>query len=438
MLNFLTPPAHKPLLNEKQIDPVYKQYRLKVFIGIFVGYAAYYLLRKNFALAMPELLKQGFTKGELGIAFSAVSLAYGISKFVMGNVSDRSNSKYFLPLGLVLSAITMTFMGLAPWATSTITIMYILLFINGWFQGMGWPPSGRVMVHWFSLRERGTKMGIWNVAHNVGGGLIGPLAIAGMAIFGDWHSTFYFPAIIATIVAFIALLLISDTPQSVGLPPIEIYKNDYPLVSGTNIEKELTAKEIFLKYVLPNKYLWYIALANIFIYMIRYGVIDWAPTYLSEVKKFSTNESSWAYFAYEYAGIPGTILCGYLSDKVFKGNRATACIIFMLLVMVALSVYWLTPAGHYWIDNIALISIGFLIYGPVMLIGVQALDLVPKKAAGTAAGLTGLFGYLGGALTANIAIGFIVDFYGWNGGFIMLLAAGVLAILFTALTLKPK
>lgn len=160
MFHFLKPPAHQPIIAEDKIDPSYKKYRIKVFLGIFVGYAGYYLLRKNFSLAMPELIKQGFTKGELGMVFSAVSLSYGISKFVMGNVSDRSNAKYFLPLGLILSAITMAFMGLSPWATSSIAIMYVLLFINGWFQGMGWPPSGRVMVHWFSLRERGTKMGI--------------------------------------------------------------------------------------------------------------------------------------------------------------------------------------------------------------------------------------------------------------------------------------
>ncbi len=438
MFRFLKPPSHQPIIAEDKIDSSYRKYRLKVFLGIFIGYAGYYLLRKNFSLAMPELIKQGFSKGELGMAFSAVSLSYGISKFVMGNVSDRSNAKYFLPLGLILSAITMAFMGLNPWATSSIAIMYVLLFINGWFQGMGWPPSGRVMVHWFSLRERGTKMGIWNVAHNVGGGLIGPLAIVGLIIFADWHSVFYFPAIIASLIALIAFCLISDTPQSVGLPPIEAYKNDYPDIVTENPEKELTSKEIFLKYILPNKYLWYIALANIFIYMIRYGVIDWAPTFLSETKHFSTKESSWAYFAYEYAGIPGTLLCGYLSDKVFKGNRAQISIIYLLLVIVALLVYWLTPAGYFWIDNLALISIGFLIYGPVMLIGVQALDMVHKKAAGTAAGLTGMFGYLGGALTANILIGYLVDFYGWNGGFIMLLLAGVLAIFFTALTLKPQ
>src|SRR5690606_12294606 len=97
-------------------------------------------------------------------------------------------------------------------------------------------------------------------------------------------------------------------------------------------------------------------------------------------------------------------------------------------------VYWKNPAGNIWIDNVALISIGFLIYGPVMLIGVQALDLVPKKAAGTAAGLTGLLGYMGGALFANIAMGYVVDFWGWDGGFLIMITACVLAIMLTALT----
>ena len=196
--------------------------------------------------------------------------------------------------------------------------------------------------------------------------------------------------------------------------------------------------EIFFTYVFKNKLLWLIAIANAMIYLVRYGVLDWAPTYLEEVKGFSVKETGWAYFLYEWAGIPGTLLCGWISDKIFKGRRAPSIIIYMLLVMVAVFVYWVNPPGNIMVDNIALIAIGFLIYGPVMLIGVQALDLVPKKAAGTAAGLTGLFGYLGGALFANIAIGFIAEHMGWDATFVLLLAACVVAIIFTAMTWKKE
>ncbi len=435
-LTFLQPAAHKPLLSEEAIDPAYKKLRLQVFIGIFVGYAGYYLVRKNFSMVMPDLIEKGFSKGDLGFALSGVSIAYGLSKFLMGNVSDRSNARLFLPLGLALSAICMIVMGLFPFATGSIAIMFALLFVNGWFQGMGWPPCGRVVVHWFSLKERGMRMSIWNVAHNVGGGLVGPLAILGVALFADWQSKFYFPGFIALFIAAVAYLLVRDTPQSCGLPPIETYKNEKPQDYSEAQEKELSAKRIFVDYVLFNKVLWYIALANIFVYLVRYGVLDWAPTYLKEAKGFSMKESGWAYFAYEYAGIPGTILCGWISDKVFKGRRAPATIIYMLLVLVAVIVYWKNPPGNPAIDNVALIVIGFLIYGPVMLIGVQALDLVPKKAAGTAAGFTGLFGYLGGAVFANMAMGHVVDKWGWDGGFVVLIAACVLSIVFTAFTWK--
>jgi MFS transporter, OPA family, glycerol-3-phosphate transporter len=434
----LKPAAHTTALPAQQVDSTYRKLRLQVFLGIFLGYAGYYLVRKNFSIAMPGLIELGYTKAQLGLALSAVSISYGVSKFLMGTVSDRSNARIFLTLGLVLSALTMIIMGVVPWATSSVAVMFTVLFVNGWFQGMGWPPCGRVVVHWYSVKERGTRMSIWNVAHNVGGGLMAPLAIAGIDYFGGWHGALIFPAVIALAVAFIVYLLVRDTPQSCGLPPIEKYKNEYTKDYNESHEKELSTKQILLDYVLVNKLIWYIAFANAFIYLVRYGVLDWAPTYLKEAKGFSLSETGWAYFLYEWAGIPGTLICGWLSDKIFNGRRAPATIIYMVLVTIAVFVYWKNPAGNPLVDNIALIAIGFLIYGPVMLIGVHALDLVPKKAAGTAAGLTGLFGYLGGAVFANAAMGYVVDAWGWDGGFYVLLASCVLSILFTALTWKKE
>lgn len=420
-------------------DQRYRWLKWQVFTGIFIGYAGYYLVRKNFSLAMPDLLAQGYNEAELGLALSGVSIAYGISKFVMGYVSDRSNARIFMSTGLLLSALTMMFMGFSSWATSSITIMFSILFLNGWFQGMGWPPSGRVMVYWFSKRERGTWMSVWNVAHNIGGGLVGVLAIWGIFLFGDWESKLYFPGLIALGVAFITYLLVRDTPGSCGLPDIETYRNEPQEINKVEKQTErISAKEAFLKHILKNKLLWYIAFANAFIYLVRYGVLDWSPTYLQEVKGYSLEESGWAYFAYEYAGIPGTLICGWLSDKIFKGQRSPATILFMVFVLAAVLVYWLNPPGNIWIDQLALITIGFFIYGPVMLIGVFALDLVPKNAAGTAAGFTGLFGYLGGAVFANIAIGYVVKNYEWTGGFIILVAACVLSILLSILTWKHE
>jgi MFS transporter, OPA family, glycerol-3-phosphate transporter len=436
MIGFLKPPAHRDLLPDERVDSDYRRLRLQVFLGIFVGYAGYYLVRRNFTLAMPDLIAAGFTKYQLGIALSGVSIAYGLSKFVMGSVSDRSNARSFMTLGLICSALVMIFMGTVPVATSSVTMMFALLMLNGWFQGMGWPPSGRVMVHWFSPGERGTKMAIWNVAHNIGGAMVGPIAILAVAMFADWHAILYLHGFFAIGVAVIIFLTVRDTPQSQGLPAIEQYRSDYPKTFDylENHEHEFSAREIFLKHVLNNRLLWSIAVANAFVYFVRYGVLDWAPTYLSEVKDFSLTGSGWAYALYEFAGIPGTLLCGWVSDRVFNGRRAPVSMLFMMLTLICVLVYWLNPAGNPTLDFAMLVGIGFFIYGPVMLIGVHALDLAPKKAAGTAAGFTGLFGYVGGAVSASIIIGMVVDSSGWDAGFMLIAGACVVATLLIGLT----
>lgn len=436
MLKLFRPaPVIDPLPKEK-VDKEYKKLRWQVFLGIFIGYAGYYLVRKNFSIAMPALEEMGFDKADLGWALSAVSIAYGISKFVMGTVSDHSNARVFIPLGLVASAVIMTVMGLIPWSVSSLSIllMFCLLFVNGWVQGMGWPPCGRVMVHWFSVRERGVKMSIWNVAHNIGGAVMAPLAVLGITMFGHWNGAFYFPAIVAVLIAIVAYMLVRDTPQSCGLPPIELYKPEECMQAySADQEKELSTREILFKHVFNNKLLWVIAFANAFIYFVRYGVLDWAPMYLEQVKQMNLANSSWSYFAFEIAGIFGTILCGWLSDKVFRGRRAPATIIYMALVTVAVYIYW--QSGSELVTNLAMGAIGFLIYGPVMLIGVSALDLVPKKAAGTAAGFTGLFGYLiGSAILANIGMGYVFEHFGWDGGFLALIGACILSIALSAST----
>lgn len=436
MLSFLKAAEHLPLRADEAIDPAYRRLRWQIFVGIFFGYAGFYLVRLNFNLAMPYLVEQGYSRGALGFALSGVSIAYGLSKFLMGSVSDRSNARFFLPLGLAMSAVVSLTLGLTRWATSSIAIMFFMLFLNGWFQGMGWPPCGRLMVHWWSHRERGRIVSIWNVAHNVGGGLIGPLFLVGLAWFGDWHSAFYVPAVVALGVALFAVLMLRDTPQSLGLPSIEKYKNDYPEDYSERHEQEFTAREIFIQHILRNRLLWCIALANIFVYLLRYGVLDWAPTYLKEAKHFTVEKTSWAYFLYEWAGIPGTLLCGWVSDRFFQGRRGIVGILFMVLVGIATAVYWLNPPGNPMVDIAALVAVGFLIYGPVMLIGLHALELVPKKAAGTAAGFTGMFGYLGGSVAANALVGYTVDWFGWDGGFILLLAGCVLAIGCIVPTLK--
>ena len=451
-MSFLTPPAFKPEQTGPEADEKYRRLRWQVFLGIFIGYAGFYIVRKNFSMAIPMLAPLGFDKGELSLVLSMNAIAYGFSKFLMASISDRSNAQRFLPLGLVAAALSMLFMIVpvqflgAEHKVAAITLMAVLNFLVGWFNGMGWPPCGRVMTHWFSIKERGTWMSFWNCAHNVGGALVGPMAVYGAMWFGSWFyqnsdyyfliGTYAFPAAVAVLIAVIAYCMIRDTPQSCGLPSIEKWSGHASKNYSEKAEQVLSTREIF-KVVLSNKFLWYIAFANAFVYMVRYGCLDWAPTILTE-QGIDIKSAGWAYFAYEIAAIPGTIFCGWLSDSVFKGRRALPTIIFMALIIAVIFVYWQNITNLNIVIG-CLIAIGFLIYGPVMLIGVQALDLAPKNVAGTAAGLTGFMGYvIGTAVLANIVIGYVAENAGWDWTFILLMAACVLSIVFMGLTYREE
>jgi MFS transporter, OPA family, glycerol-3-phosphate transporter len=423
-----------------QVDPTYRRLRRRVFVGIFVGYAGYYLVRNNLALAIPDILREHpqYSKAALGSALTGLSIAYGVSKFLMGSISDRSNPRYFLPLGLLLSSAIMAAFGLSAAASSSVFAIGTVMVLNGWVQGMGWPPCGKTMVHWFSTRERGLTVSVWNTAHNIGGALVANLALLGVMLLHDWRAKFYFNALIAALVAVGVHFLLQDTPQSRGLPPVEQYKNDYPPGYSEAQERTLSLREIFFGYVLPNRYLWAIALANAFCYFVRYGVVNWIPTYLETAKGFSFQQSSLGWSLYEYAAIPGTIACGWVSDRWFKGKRAPATMLFMALTLLAVIGYRLNMHGPLWLDYVALIAIGFLIYGPIMMIGLHSLDLVPKKAAGTAAGFTGLFGYVFGSAIAGTGVGWIADHFGWGGVFSTMVGCCLLAIFFSALTLGHR
>ena len=194
---------------------------------------------------------------------------------------------------------------------------------------MGWPPCGKTMVHWFSTKERGLVVSVWNVAHNVGGAIGRQLRALGVMLFGDWGAKFYFNAAIAAAVAVIVFFLMRDTPQSSGCLQSRSTRTTIRRTTTPSSERTFSYREIFVEHVLSNRYLWAIAVANAFVYFVRYGVVNWIPTYLQTAKGFSFQQSSIGWALYECAAIPGTIACGWMSDKVFKGRRAPATILFM-------------------------------------------------------------------------------------------------------------
>ncbi|MGO3796563.1 MAG: MFS transporter [Pauljensenia sp.] len=429
---FLSAPPPAPRLPDDVVAREFPRRRLQVFMGIFIGYAGFYLIRNNVSIVGPLLIdEKGLDKVALGVIANAVLFAYGLSKFFMATISDRSNARYFLPIGLALSAVTNLVVAFVPWVSASVGVFATVMFINGWFQGMGWPPCGRVLVHWFSTNERGWKTSIWNTAHNVGAAGLGAASAAALDwTSDDWRAAFWFPAVIALVVAAIAFWLIRDTPQSVGLPTIEEFRDDPAKVELDEDEAEGMSMWHFVRvHVLTNRTIVLLAIANVFVYALRYGVLNWITVFLAEERGAKISSGILGFVVFELAGIVGTLLCGWVSDKVFKGYRSGAGQLFMVLTAIALVAYWKIPASApIWISIVLVALIGGLIYGPVMLIGLQAIDLSPRQVAGTAAGFTGLFGYLLGATLASSGVGLLVHNFGWGTSFVVLTICAVLVV----------
>lgn len=437
-LGFLSAPPPAPRLPEDQIGPAYRRWRPTVFVGIFLGYAGFYLIRNNVTMVSSILKDNGIMDAVgIGLVANAVLFAYGLSKFFMAMLSDRANARYFMPLGLALSAVMNLLIAFVPALSASVGVFALMMFINGWFQGMGWPPSGRVLVHWFSTSERGILTSIWNCAHNVGGagvGIISAWALNHLATdAADWKPAFYAPAVVALVVALIAFLLIRDRPEAIGLPPIEEYRDDPAKVELAAEESGESWGQVVLHHVLTNRIIVLLALTNVFVYTLRYGVLNWIPIYLTdELNGTNVTTGLLGFALYEGAGIIGTILCGWVSDHVFKGWRSGAGMLFLAGVGVALLLYWQLPASApIWMFYLLIACIGGLIYGPVMLIGLQAIDLSPRAVAGTAAGFTGLFGYLLGATLASTGVGLLIKHFGWDVtyGFLLIIVVAAVALM---------
>ena len=442
---FFAPPPPVPRLTEQELfQRVYSSYRWRALEATFLGYAFFYLVRGNsVSVVTLEMQKSlGYDTDMIGNIAAMTAFTYGLSKFLMGSVSDRSDPRRFMAVGLLLTALCNFAFG----ASTNYHVHFWLWALNGFFQGMGWPPSGRVMGHWFSESERGLTFSIWNTSHNVGGGIAGFLAAWAVQRFGGWQYAFYVPGAIACVGAVYLFIRLRDTPQSVGLPPIEEYRNDFPPggIPEAELERELSFRELLVDKVLLNPYVWLLAIANFFTYISRYSMLDWGPTYLRTVKGASLSDGGWAVFAIEFGGIPSTILVGWISDRI-GGRRGMVATLCMVPIIAAFAGIIFAPANYMWLNYLLLVSIGFFVYPVINLITIMALDLVSKKAIGTAAGFIGLFGYLGRMVQAK-GFGWTVKVYSqshgaaaaWNIVLYTILCCAILATLLLAITWRFK
>ena len=388
-----------------EVEKKFQSAQWKFIIGSMVTYAFFYLTRKNLSMAQPLMLEEGvISTYALGTMLTIHGVVYGLSRFVNGFWADRLNGRIFMFVGLALSALMNFVFG----CTSLSVLFALFWIINGWTQGMGFPPCAKMLTHWIHPRELATKMSIWNTSHSFGAVMALGLCSALLALGFGWRWCFWVPAVLAAAVAFFCLFFVKESPKEAGLPELEI-ENARSDEQGS----ALTTKDR-MRLVFGNRVIWMIALANFFVYIVRFGFLDWGPTFLKQYKGIPVSKGGLMIIAFEVAAIVGTIFAGWITDKVFKGRGVRTCAFCMLFTALFSFGFWYLPSGApIWQATILLMGAGFFIYGPQALIGIVAANQATKEAAAMANGFTGIMGYAS-TVMSGIGVAFIKEHYGWG------------------------
>ena len=457
----------------------FKYWQWRTIAGTMIGYIFFYLIRKNFSFAMPGLTAEyGISKASLGAVLSAAGFLYGLSKLLNGMLADRVNGRWHMVTGLAVSTATAFIIGYGAEIITAMTgvpagstpefvgkftiLLSAMWIVNNIFQGCGFPPCSRLIPRWVPANELSTKMSIWNTSHSIGAGLAGVLCgviimatmgvdmsgnaeivqtiaanldkspesvevIAKAQHYGAWKWAFIIPGIIAAAGVFITTWILRDTPKSVGLPELEEGGEKKEEVK----ESQAEISAFIRKHVWRNPVIWALALADFFVYVIRFAVLDWGPTFLQEHCGMTAGWAASTVIIFELFGVVGMLAAGWISDKLFSGRASRTCLFCMLGALVAvLGFIGLQKADASPVVLLFILALaGAFIYGPQALIGVIASNHATRKASATANGIIGFVSYVS-VLVSGWGFGKIADSqYGWNGVFIAMVAMAIIGAL---------
>lgn len=427
-------PEQPAIADKKHVNDIYRYWRIHIMLGMYVGYAVYYLTRKSFNYVMPEMLKDlGLTIMDVGLMGTLFYFMYGVSRFISGVLSDAANPRYFMGIGLILTGVLNILFGLS----SSLFVLTVFWIANAFFQGWGWAPCSKLLTSWYSRNERGFWWAACNTSHNVGGAVI-PLLAGVLAVHYGWRYGMIVPGIIAMISGGFLCFRLRDRPVSLGLPSVGRWRNDWQELDQEQKSAKLPLMVILKKYIFSNKYIWLLATAYVFVYVVRIGINDWGNLYLTQNHGYSLVKANSSLTMLEVGGFIGTIVAGWGSDKWFAGNRIPMNIIFMMGILVSVLLIWLLRIDSYVFNAICFFFIGFFIFGPQMLIGIAAAESSHKDSAGAATGFVGIFGYLGAGLS-GWPLAKVLETWGWDGFFVVLSVTTLAStLLLLPLFIKPR
>ena len=405
------PSARK--VDSDSVDRTWRKKRFQAFLAGTFAYALYYVCRLSMGVMKQPLIDAGLLSAtQLGIVGACLYWCYAVGKFVNGFLADGSNIKRFMATGLIISVAMNLCMGVLGASAAAGAIPSSALFIcfavmwgiNGWAQSMGAPPAIIALSRWFPLKIRGTYYGFFSASHNIGEGL-SFIFVGSLVAFAGWKWGFFGAALAGALGVLLILFWLHDTPESQGLTSIEELSGE-----KTEGEKKSSSEDTraIQRAVLRNPGVWILALSSAFMYMSRYAINEWGVIFLQEAKDYSLAEDSTIIGINPIFGIIGTVVSGWLSDVLFRGDRRYPAFAAGILESLALALF-LFGGPAKWVNVLAMVLFGIAIGVLISFIGgLMAVDLVPRKATGAALGVVGLASYAAAGIQ-NVVTGLLLD-----------------------------
>ena len=392
----------KVIEESSQTDEMWKRWRKRIFITVWATYMIYYIGRVNIGIAKP------FMMDELGISpeiFGSIGMgfffAYAFGQFFNGFLGDKIGARRLMAVGLVVSALINIIIG----AVGGVIWLFALVWgLNGFFQSMGWGPSVKTIANWYPPKERGKWSGRLGTSYMVGGAfawLLAMLIIINLE--WNWRWSFFIPGIIMLVFGIHYYIRVRNAPEEVGLPTIEEESEGKTEITEIRKDDHL-GFNYSIGSILKNKTVWFAAFGLFCLNMVRYGITEWLPFLMAEEVVESNFFPLWKTIAFPIGGTIGALSTTWFSDRFLKKRRMPIISVMFLLLALSIYLYTIIPPLDWVFGVPLLVLIGFLTFGPhVLLVSTIPMEFGMRKAASSATGFIDGWGYIGAAITAQLS-----------------------------------
>ncbi|WP_186382595.1 MFS transporter [Amycolatopsis rhizosphaerae] len=255
---------------------------------------------------------EGLTLAQAGAVVAAPSIGLLFTLIAWGAVADRYGERLVMAIGLGVSGILLLVTGIAA---PPLPGLFALFLLAGASTASVNAASGRAVMGWFGVRERGIAMGIRQTAQPLGVG-VAALALPPLAQRWGFHAALLFPGVFALVVAVLVAWLVLDPPRP-------------GRASG--------APKAASPYRKPA--LWRLHGASALLVVPQFAVSAFAPVYLESKQHWDPLAAGWFLAGVQVLGALGRLGSGYWSDRVGSRLRpmrllAVAAAAVMLLVAV--------------------------------------------------------------------------------------------------------